>query len=228
MSTDQIEDDQLDDVEPEVNLADGSGSGDETPPKLDLVVEIQSPSACERHITVTISREDIKRYLDDAFSEMMATAAVPGFRTGRAPRKVVEGRFRQDVTEQIKGSLLMDSLSQISEEQKLAAIGEPDLDLSAVEVPQEGPMTFEFRLEVRPDFEVPDWKGLELRRPSHDFTEKDIDEQLDQMLARFGQLVPYDGEVGEGHYLTVNITSTSDGKQVASEQEQIGCMLGDK
>ena len=221
MSTDQIEGDQLDDVESGENLADESGSGDESLEKLDLAVEIQSPSACERHITVTISRDDIERYLDDAFSEMMATAAVPGFRTGRAPRKVVEGRFRQDVTEQIKGSLLMDSLSQISEEQKLAAIGEPDLDLSAVEVPQEGPMTFEFRLEVRPDFDVPNWKGMELRRPSHDFTEKDIDQQLDQMLARFGQLVPYDGEVGEGDYLTVNITSTSAGKQVASEQEQI-------
>ena len=221
MSTDQIEGDQLDDVESGENLADDSGSGDESPEKLDLAVEIQSPSACERHITVTISRDDIERYLDDAFSEMMATAAVPGFRTGRAPRKVVEGRFRQDVTEQIKGSLLMDSLSQISEEQKLAAIGEPDLDLSAVEVPQEGPMTFEFRLEVRPDFDVPNWKGLELRRPSRDFTEKDIDQQLDQMLARFGQLVPYDGEVGEGDYLTVNITSTSAGKQVAAEQEQI-------
>ena len=211
MSTDQIEGDQLDDVESGKGLADDGGSGDESPEKLDLAVEIQSPSACERHITVTISRDDIDRYLDDAFSEMMATAAVPGFRTGRAPRKVVEGRCRQDVTEQIKGSLLMDSLSQISEEQKLAAIGEPDLDLSAVEVPQEGPMTFEFRLEVRPDFDVPNWKGMELRRPSHDFSEKDIDQQLEQMLARFGQLVPYDGEVGDGDYLTVNITSTSAG-----------------
>ena len=82
-------------------------------------------------------------------------------------------------------------------------------------------MTFEFRLEVRPDFDVPNWKGMELRRPSHDFSEKDIDQQLEQMLARFGQLVPYDGEVGDGDYLTVNITSTSAGKQVAAEQEQI-------
>ena len=55
---------------------------------------VTSPSACERHVTVTIARDDIDRYFDDAFGEMMPTAAVPGFRIGRAPRKVVEHRYQ--------------------------------------------------------------------------------------------------------------------------------------
>lgn len=69
---------------------------------LHLDVQVASPSACERHVTVTIAREDIERYFDDAFSEMMPTAAVPGFRAGRAPRKVVEHRFRDEVSDQVK------------------------------------------------------------------------------------------------------------------------------
>ncbi len=48
----------------------------------------------------------------------MAKAAVPGFRAGRAPRKLVESRFRKDVTDQVKGSLLMDSLAQVTDEQQ--------------------------------------------------------------------------------------------------------------
>ena len=88
---------------------------------------------------MTIARSDIDRYFDNAFSEMMPTANVPGFRSGRAPRKVVENRFRQEVSDQIKGSLLMDSLAQISEEQEFSAISEPELDLEAVEVPKQGP-----------------------------------------------------------------------------------------
>src|SRR6185295_16732526 len=98
---------------------------------------------------------DIERYFDKAFSDMMDKAAVPGFRAGRAPRKLVETRYRKDVSDQVKGSLLMDSMSQVTEDQKFSAISEPDFDPAAVEVPHEGAMTFEFNLEVRPDFELP-------------------------------------------------------------------------
>ena len=79
---------------------------------LELEVAIKEPSACERHVTVTIARDDIERYFDDAFSEMMPEAQVPGFRTGRAPRKLVEHRFRKEVSDQVKGSLLVDSMNR--------------------------------------------------------------------------------------------------------------------
>ena len=143
----------------------GSNDAADEPKELDLQVEVTSPSACERHVTVTVSRADIDRYLDDAFGELMPTANVPGFRAGRAPRKLVESRYKKEIGEQIKGSLLMDSLSQISEQQDFTAISEPELNLDAVEVPEEGPMTFEFDIEVRPDFEMPKWRGLKLDRP---------------------------------------------------------------
>ena len=188
---------------------------------LELDVQVTSPSACERHVTVTISRADIDRYFDDAFGEMMPTAAVPGFRIGRAPRKVVENRFRDEVSDQVKSSLLLDSLEQISEEQRFTAISEPNFDLEAVEVPNDGPMTFEFTIEVRPEFDLPKWKGLKLKRPVREFTDADIDEQLEQMLSRYGQLVPHDGAAAEGDYVSVNITATADGKQVARENEAV-------
>jgi trigger factor len=197
------------------------GGEDEAKEKLDLDVQVTNPSACERHVEVTISRADIDRYFDDAFGEMMPTAAVPGFRIGRAPRKVVENRFRDEVSDQVKSALLLDSLEQISEEQRFTAISEPNFDLEAVEVPKEGPMTFEFTIEVRPEFDMPEWKGLKLNRPVRDFTDADVEEQLSQMLARYGQLVPFDGAASEGDYVSVNITSTADGQQVARESEAV-------
>ncbi len=131
--------------------------------RLNLEVKIDAPSACQRHVTVKIPHEDVERYFDQAFGELMPEAHVPGFRAGRAPRKLVEHRFRKEVKDQVKSNLLLDSMSQLSDEQKLAAISEPDVDLAAVEVPDEGPMTFEFDIEVRPDFDLPQWKGLEGR-----------------------------------------------------------------
>lgn len=189
--------------------------------ELDLQVEVKNPSPCERHVTVTVSRADIDRYLDDAYSELMTTANVPGFRIGRAPRKLVENRFKNEIGEQIKGSLLMDSLSQISEEQSFTAISEPNLNLDAVEVPDEGPMTFEFDIEVRPEFDMPKWKGLKLTRPVREFTDQDVDEQLEKMLTRFGQLTPHDGPATDGDYLTANIVSKHNGEVVEEDQERV-------
>ena len=195
-----------------------------TSTNLHLDVQIESPSACQRHITVTVAREDIDRYFDDAFSEMMPTAAVPGFRVGRAPRKLIEARFHKDVADQIKGSLLLDSMSQVNEDHDLAAISEPDIDLSAVEVPDEGPMTFEFDLEVRPEFDLPNWKGLKIERPTAEFTDKDVDDQLNRVLANHGRQVPTEDPVARGDYITTAISVSHGDVAIQEKAERTVCV----
>jgi trigger factor len=217
MSADRKDDDKVEEGAAGVAVE----TVEEPPKKLNLDVQVTSPGACERHVTVTISRDDIERYFDDAFGELMPTAAVPGFRIGRAPRKVVENRYRDEVSDQVKSALLLDSLEQISEDQRFTAISEPDFDLEAVEVPKDGPMTFEFTIEVRPEFDLPKWRGLSLKRPVREFTDTDIDEQLEQMLARYGQLVPHEDAAQEGDYVSVNITTFADGKEIAREPEAV-------
>lgn len=217
-----LNDDVAEDEIAEVAAEQGSaGADDQEQEDLDLDVEIASPSACERHVTVTISRKDVDRYLDEAYSGMMATASVPGFRVGRAPRKLVESRFKDEVGEQIKGSLLMDSLGQISEQQSFTAISEPDLNLEAVEVPDEGPMIFEFNIEVRPEFDLPKWRGLTVKRPVREFTDDDIDNHKQQMLGRYGQLAPFEGAARDGDYVAARVTTRHDGRQVSREDELV-------
>jgi len=169
-------------------------------------VKVENRSTCERHITVTIAREDIDHYFDKEFTELMPTAHVPGFRPGRAPRKLVEARFRKDIVEKVKSELLMASLSQVNEDVKLSAISEPDLDLEAIEMPDEGPLTFEFDIEVRPEFELPKWKGLTIEKPTREFTDAEINQTLENILARRGRLAPHDGPAEPGDYITTNLT----------------------
>lgn len=214
MAAEEIEDETT-------NTAVAEAPEGEDPQPLSLEVDIAKPSACERRIAVTVSRDDIDRYLDNAYSDLMPNASVPGFRTGRAPRKLVVQKFKDEVTDQVKGSLLMDSLAQVSETEEFAAISEPDLDLEAVEVPAEGPLTFEFKIEVRPEFDLPKWKGLELKRPVHEFGAEDIDAHIEQMLAKYGQLVPHEGPAEEGDYLVANLRGEADGKELARDEERV-------
>ncbi|NUQ61762.1 MAG: trigger factor [Pirellulales bacterium] len=204
---------------------ESEGSADsqseEKPEKLNLDVKIESRSTCERHITVTVPREDLNRYYDKEFSELVSSAHVPGFRPGHAPRRLVEARFRKEIGDKIKSAVLADSIGQLGEEQDLSPISEPEIDLDAVEVPDEGPMTFEFDLEVRPEFDLPQWKGLTVNRPVHEFTHEDIDEALQNVLARRGKLVPYDGPAASGDYITTNLTFTHGGQTLSSAKEEV-------
>ena len=195
------------------------GEAEEATEELNLEVAIDQRSACERHITLTIPREDIDRYYEKEFSELVTSAQVPGFRPGRAPRKLIEARFRKDVADKVKTQLLMDSISQVSEKEDLSAIGEPDFEFEAVELPDEGPMTFEFDLEVRPQFDLPQWKGLKIEKPVREFTEADVDRALENLLARYGQLVPYDGPAEVGDYVSTNLTFQH-GDQVLSRANE--------
>ncbi|MCC6124454.1 MAG: trigger factor [Pirellulales bacterium] len=198
-----------------------AAEGEEQPQRLELEVKIENRGTCERHITVTVPREDIERYYDKEFSDIMPEAQIPGFRPGRAPRKLVESRFRKEVAGKVKSQLLMDSLGQIHEEQQISAISEPDLDLDAVEMPDQGPMTFEFNLEVRPEFNVPKWKGLKIEKPVHEITAADVDDTLRRILEKRGKLAPFDGPAEPGDYVTVNLTFKDGDRVLSSANEEV-------
>lgn len=207
----------------ESNSVDPAGDGtevDEAKERLDLQVDIASPSACERHVTVTVAREDIERYFQDAFDEVMPEAQVPGFRAGRAPRKLVETRFRKQLAEKIKGSLVLDSIAQIGDDEELSAISEPDFDFDSIELPDEGPMIFEYKLEVRPEFNLPNWKGLELERPVKEFTREDIDQRLERSLLKHGKLIPKEGPAKWGDYVAVNLTFRDDDRLLSQSTDE--------
>ena len=137
----------------------------EEKPPIQLEVQVASPQACLRDVIVTIPQSEVQRYLKEAYDELVPEAQVPGFRSGRAPRKLVEKQFKDRIVEQVKGSLLMDSLSQVTEAQSFAAIGEPDFDYNAIKIPDTGDFKYQFRIEVRPEFETPNWQGLKLSKP---------------------------------------------------------------
>ena len=185
--------------------------------KLNLQVKVDKTNTCKRHVTVTIPREDIDRYFQEAFDEFVPKAEVAGFRAGRAPRKLVEKNFRDQMSNQVKGSLLMDSVSQVADSAEFSAISEPEFDFGAVEMPSEGPLTFEFDIEVRPEFTLPEWKGLKLNRHVHEYTEGEVDKHLRKLLARYGKPVTReDAVVAAGDQVTLNVTFR-DGDQVLSQ-----------
>jgi trigger factor len=180
--------------------------------KLDLDVDIADAGPCRKHVKVAIARAEVDRQFDESLGEMKREAAIPGFRPGHAPRQLVERRFRKEVAGQVKSALLLACMEQLDEDYKLNPITQPKLDLEAIELPDDGPMRFEMEIEVQPDFAVPSYKQLTIKRPVKTIEEKDVDAQLTSFLERYAQMVPKLEDGAEiGDFVTANLRFHKDG-----------------
>src|SRR6185437_2173499 len=175
------------------------------PAKLHQAVEIRDVGPCKKHIKVTVERKDIDDRFGEKFSELVADANVSGFRPGKAPRKIVERRFQKEVGDQVKSEVLLASLQQLAEEHDIAPLSAPDIDPINIEMPRQGPLVYEFEVEVRPQFDLPNYKGLKLRRPIHTFTEEEVIQEERRLLLPYGQIVPKpEGDAQLGDLLIVD------------------------
>jgi len=209
------------DPEPPVSTdEDAQAEGESPKHKLDLDVQITDAGPCKKHLKVTIARAEIDRQFNESLGTMTREATVPGFRPGHAPRKIVERRFRKQVAEQVKSALLMASLEQLDEDHKLNPIAEPHLDVAAIELPDEGPMLFEMDVEVRPEFALPAFKALSVKRPVKTITDADVAAQMKTFLERYAQLVPkLEGGAEVGDFVTADLRFHRDGQALNEVKE---------
>ena len=198
--------------------ADGTSAEPKT--RLDLDVQISDVGPCKKHLKVSIPRSDVEKQFNESLGSMAKEAVVPGFRPGRAPRQLVEKRFRKQVAGQVKSTLLMASLEQLDEEHKLNPITQPDLDIDAIELPADGPMVFEMDVEVRPDFSLPAYKALTVESPTKSIEPADLDAQVKAFRERYAQMVPkFEGGAEVGDFVTANLTFHLDGKTYNEAKE---------
>jgi trigger factor len=177
------------------------------PVKLRQTVEIRDVGPCKKYVKVTVEREDIDARMSEKFSELVVDSNVSGFRPGKAPRKLIEHRFSKEVGDQVKTEVLYASLEQLAEDHDLAPLSSPNIDPGKIEMPKSGPLVYEFEVEVRPEFDLPNYKGLKLKRPIHTFTDEEAAQEERRLLSPYGQIVPKsDGKTEIGDILIADAT----------------------
>ena len=188
--------------------------------KVIQTVELTDIGPCKKHIKVSIDRASIDSCYDSKFSELRTDIVVPGFRKGKAPRKVIEKMYVKDVSAQVKQELLMASLQQMAEDYDVAPLTQPNLHPDKITLPDTGPMIYEFEVEVRPDFDLPEYKGLQLERQVRTFTDEEIGRERRRLLSRYGQLVPKEEEpVALEDYIIADMTTEYNGQVIGQSKE---------
>ena len=153
-------------------------------------VTVQEIGPARVRIKIEIPPERIEARLDKDLEELRHTAAVPGFRVGRAPRKLIEKRFGTDARDRLKNVLVAEALQEAIEGKELKTLGDPQLDMDKIELPQEGPLTFEVETDIEPAFDLPKLEGIAVTKSALTVEDKDVDETIKAMLTREGVYEP--------------------------------------
>ena len=153
-------------------------------------VTIEEAGPCKKKVSIEIPEEAIKNATDEQYNTLRKEALVPGFRKGRAPRRLLEKRFGKDTTEQIKLKLLADASESAVKDNELQPIGEPDVDFENIEMPSEGPLKFDFEVEVRPDFDLPQLEGIPVTRTKLEVSDEQVDREIERLQRWSGIWTP--------------------------------------
>lgn len=172
---------------------------------MSLKVDIENAGPCRKKVSVVVPEADVSQIRDSTLDEFAAKASVPGFRPGRVPRRLVESRFRGELADELKQRVLVQSLEQLTMEHELDPIDEPDMDVEAIDVPDEGDFEYSFEVEVRPDVDLPDFESLTLKREVQDVTDEHVQRYLDRMLLEYGEKTANEGAAAAGDYITASV-----------------------
>src|SRR5688572_20901651 len=163
---------------------------DEKP--FDYPVKIEDAGPATKKVTVEIPGERIIEKLAQQFKELRQQAAIPGFRPGHAPQKLVEKRFSADVREEVRRNLLKESYEQAVEKNSLQVLGDPEFDnAEEIKLPDDnGALTYSFQVEVQPDIQLPELANLKIKKPKIAITDDNVDQALNNLREQQGTLVP--------------------------------------
>jgi trigger factor len=170
-------------------------------------IKVEDAGPATKKVVVQIPKDRIEAKLAEQFKELRQQAAIPGFRPGHVPQKLLERKFSADVREQVRRALIGESYEQAVEKNGLQPIGEPVFDdPKSLELKEGEDLSYSFEIEVQPEFELPELKGVKVSRPKIAITEENVDQAMQNLREQQGVLVPIeDRGVEDKDYLVADV-----------------------
>jgi trigger factor len=174
-------------------------------------IVVEKHPKCVATLRVEIPAEKVRGERAEIVRNYAARARVPGFRPGKAPLPVIEKRFAKDITEELHEALVNEAFDQAlkQEDLKVLDFGSPD-DLTTL---PDGGISFETRLTLAPEVQLPEYKGLTVTIPPLAVPEEDLQAQLKSLQERFADYKDIEGRAAAmGDYAVIDYSSTVEGK----------------
>jgi trigger factor len=182
-------------------------------------VNIEGIGALTKKVTVTLPESEVQPRLNKEYDKLQKDARMKGFRRGKVPRSVIVKSYKPQVEGEVGEKLVQDTYFDVIEKEKIDAVTHPEI--TSVKYNDDGSFTYVANVDTRPVFELGEYKGLEIEKPSILVTDEEIQLELESLQREMANLRSVEGrEVQENDVVVVDFQGFHKGnpmKQVKNE-----------
>jgi trigger factor len=179
---------------------------------LSVNVTIENLAPCKKLVRVEVESQKVDETLDTVTKQFQREANLPGFRPGKAPRDMVVRKYGKDIEDEAKRKLISEAYKSALEEQKLDVLGYPDIE--EIQFSRGQPLQFAATIETSPEFELPEYKGIPVKREARTVTDEDVQKALEVLRESQTTFKTVERPAQTGDIAVVNYTGTTDGKPI--------------
>ena len=149
-------------------------------------VKVEEVNALTRKVTITLPADEVKGKIDKAYAKLQKEAKMKGFRRGKVPRSVIEKTYKPQVQAEVGEELVQETYFDIIEKQDFDPVVHPEIDEPAFN--DDGSFTYVAKVDIRPDFELGEYKGIEVEEVDTEVEEGAIDFELSRIQREMAAL----------------------------------------
>lgn len=170
---------------------------------MELKIEMEDLSSVRKRLTVEIPEEETRKVYEEVSKKFASMARIPGFRPGKAPMGLIRNRFRNEIREEMIQDLLPRSYEEALKARDLKPLALPQIEKVNFEVGR--PLNFQAVLEIEPQFDLGEYRGLRLEKKLGPVTDADVDAVLERLRDEAAKYVPVERAARSGDQLSLEI-----------------------
>ena len=192
-----------------------------------MTVDVQTIAPCRQTLAITVPPDETRGPYDVVVASFIRRGNPPGFRSGKAPRAVIERHYRAEIDKEARQSLLWTFYRKAIEREKITAVD--IIEIGSTRFSPATGLEFTITLDVAPEFQLPQYKGIPVNAPETPVTNSDVEEQVDRMRRMFATPVDVAGRPAQsGDLATVDYEGARDGRPLAETLPGLDLLTGVK
>jgi trigger factor len=173
-------------------------------------VSVNDVTGCTKEITVEVPADTVQTKMDGIYRRISQEAKIPGFRKGKVPLEVIRKQYKSAAREEMVQHQLPEFFRTVLIEQKIDPVAQPQI--THLQFDEGTPMKFVATVEIKPAFELKNYKGLPVKKVKTDVTEQDVDKALENLRNQMAQLVPVDRAAQGDDWVLIDFEGKIDGQ----------------
>lgn len=175
-----------------------------------MKVSVNDVTGCTKEITVEVPSETVQTKMDSIYHRISQEAKIPGFRKGKVPLDVIKKQYKAAAREEMVQNQLPEFFRTVLIEQKIDPVAQPQI--THLQFDEGTPMKFVATVEIKPAFELKNYKGLTVKKDKTEVSEEDVDKAVENLRNQMAQLVPADRAAQGDDWVLIDFEGKIDDK----------------